>query len=218
MTRRTIVCLLGPDGSGKSTVSLLAADELVRRGQPARRVWFLEGESSLIRRALRAFGGKGASSNPSQGSRGRVSLARHLYARIVLADYLRFGLIQTRFRRGTIIIDRYHFDVLHAIAREFQFSDASHRRWLKAFRTLLPTPDLTIIFQVSPEEMYRRKPDEFGQPAVARKKWAEFQQVRESAHREFPRTLEVDAQRPIEKVLGDVLAAITETLPLRKPT
>jgi thymidylate kinase len=188
MRRGKIVCFVGVDGSGKSTLSKSLFEELQRKGFSVTYIWWLECENSLLRRFLRSFGGKRPSNMESdeipvvaRGNAPSLSIPiRNLYPFLVLLDYLRFGLSRTRGRiprlkNSILILDRYHYDTIWALAYEFGFSDKMRRRVMSLFNDLLPKPDLLFIIEVPPEVSYERKKAEYSSIQDATYMWQSYQ-------------------------------------------
>lgn len=158
------VVILGPDGSGKSTVTGLVLGEMERA---FRRTWRFHWRPGLLPKLKRgtdqpAVAHSGASSTqlqqPAQISkyRGLVSLARFLYYWLdfVLGYWL---IIYPRKAQTTLVIgERYFADVLVHPAR-YGF-DVSPRLMRLAAR-FVPSPDLLIVLGGDPEAIYARKPE-----------------------------------------------------------
>jgi dTMP kinase len=190
MTQSKIICFLGVDGSGKTTLSRSLSEELRRKGFSISHVWWLECENSLLRRLLRGFGGKRLSNLESdeipvvaRGNAPSLSIPiRNLYPLLVLLDYLRFGLSITRGRipilkNSILILDRYHYDTIWALADEFGFPDKMRRRVMSLFNDLLPKPDLLFIIEVPPEIAYARKKAEYSSIQDATYMWQSYQDL-----------------------------------------
>lgn len=188
MTQRKIICFLGLDGSGKTTLSRFLSEELRRKGFSVSHVWWLECENSLLRRMLRKLEGERPSNLESaeipvvaRGNAPSLSIPiQTLYPFLVLLDYLRFGLSRTRGRiprlkNSILILDRYHYDTTWALADEFDFSDRMRRRVMSLFNDFLPKPDLLFIIEVPPEVSYARKKEEYSSIQDATYMWQSYQ-------------------------------------------
>ena len=171
--RHSLVYFLGIDGSGKSTLSKYLHQQLRARRINTTHTWWLESENSVFRRLLRCIAGKRLQAQTqrqnlsSQGNPAnlRTRVYRALYPRLVLLDYLRFGIINTWppriFGKSRIdIFDRFYPDVLIALSKEFQWPISRQQRWFGLFNMLLPKPDLTLMIEVLPETAYKRKSGE----------------------------------------------------------
>jgi len=187
------ICFIGIDGSGKSTLSRYLFEELKRRNYSVSYTWWLEGDNSLLRRLLRRIG-KSKHLNLKCNDNANSSKAVHkdksittkifrvLYPRIVLLDYLRFGMVKAWLpkiigRSKVIIFDRFVYDVIFALSREFDFPDAKRERLFKLYSKLLPNPDLIFIIDVPPEVSYLRKKEEIGSVENAKALRARYQEL-----------------------------------------
>lgn len=182
-----LICFIGVDGSGKSTLSRCLYEELKKRGYSVSYTWWLEGENSFLRRLLRKLGEsmhpnlKSKTDSIKQGGKTALTkIYQILWPKVVLLDYLRFGLVKAwlpkvAHRNKVLIFDRYIYDVILGLAREFNLKDARKMRMLKIFSKLLPKPDLIFIVDVPPEISYSRKKDEIGSLENARQVWKEYQ-------------------------------------------
>ncbi len=188
MTRAVVICFLGIDGSGKTTLSNLLVEELQRRGFSTRYVRWLECEDSQLRRTLRRFvraspGGFDATREVGTDGIGRTLVgfaARRIYVGLVVLDYLRYGLLKTidhgtQPSRSVVVFDRYYFDTLLALSNEFDFSERRRRSLCRLFRTLLPSPDIVFIIDVPMEISYQRRMKDYGSISNAEFLWSEYQ-------------------------------------------
>lgn len=171
MSKNFIICLMGMDGSGKSTLARGLIDELQANGFQATYTWWLEGESTLFRRIVRKSLGNQKKSGLKQQEivenipKGIIKdlLLQKIYPRLVLLDYLIFGVTKTRIvnRHQIMVFDRYYYDTVFAISNEFQLSSSTRKHLLSLYKQCIPDPDLLLILNVSPEVAYGRKPEEF---------------------------------------------------------
>lgn len=187
MRGRMLICFVGIDGSGKSTLSKYLYNELLKRGYDVSYTWWLEGENSLLRRLIRRVGRSRYSySGNDKGNmvaEERTTFARifqALWPKIVLLDYLRFGIVKAwlpKFfkRNKVVILDRYIYDVVLGLSKEFNFENSRKEKILNIFGRLLPDPDLIFIVDVPPEVSYSRKKDEIKSLENAKQIWEEYQ-------------------------------------------
>lgn len=133
----------------------------------------------------------------------KPSLTMRIYARLVLLDYLRFGLVSVGTRalrkgRRVLILDRYYPDVVYAVSREFGLSAAATNRWARIFRKMLPSPSVTLALRAPPAILFARKPAEFGTPRVAEDKVRDYEAVLAFARQSLVPLEEIDASSTLE--------------------
>lgn len=161
LTRRTgfFLCFIGPDGSGKSSISHRVSKSLadVYNG-----VHYWHGHFKILpelKTYVRWFRGRKTVSKSLSSPSGNSVPGRLrglLYILYYGLDYL-LGHVPTARKKGLgylIVFDRYFYDYV------IQPSSFSVDSFL--FRTLLnlmPNPDAVIYLQASPETVYARKPE-----------------------------------------------------------
>jgi thymidylate kinase len=151
-----IICLLGIDGSGKTTLGTLLVARLLQLGKTSRLLHYEYpniGVPSVLRGLYRTE--NRILTSRSVMPNGARSLIRHLrfvvYAMFVLFDSLIF--VARKFDRNldVLILDRYYFDAF------LGFVDVVDSNLLHLFSLILPRPDLLILFDVSGAVAARRK-------------------------------------------------------------
>ncbi|EAQ06422.1 glycosyltransferase [Yoonia vestfoldensis] len=181
-----LVCIIGTDGSGKTTLSDALVERLQGRGERARRVW-LGSESYLmapVRAALKLVWdrrrGKGKSHGPKPGlasqrvdyaaeiAQKNALAARHPFAvRVYLAmvwfDYwLQLWIKRLGLRdAGTIVADRYLFDVAVNVGLALGWSPEEVVRYAQTQICRIPLPEVRVFLRVEPEVSMARKDDVF---------------------------------------------------------
>lgn len=153
------VVILGPDGSGKSTVSGLVVSQLERA---FRKTWRFHWRPNLLPKLRR-----GAASTPDRAEMeegppekskysGGISHLRFLYYWIdfVCGYWL---VIYLRKAQTTLIVgERYFPDVL-VNPQRYGFTVP---KWLMRLASkLVPSPDLTVLLKNDPHVIYARKPE-----------------------------------------------------------
>jgi len=222
MKKGVLICFMGMDGSGKSTLSRYLFEEVKRRNCNVSYTWWLEGEDSLLRRLLRRIGKSKYSNLESDANNSNTmskdgtmitKIFRVFYPRVVLLDYLRFGIVKAWLpkimgRDKIIIFDRFVYDVVLAMSKEFDFPDAKRGRLLKEFSKLLPNPDLIFIIDVPPEVSYLRRKEEIESVENAKVMWARYQELYSSLNDlTSGKTMKIDNTREIETVKAEILKA-----------
>ncbi len=197
------VALLGPDGSGKTTIANMAL-EMVSGS-------FHGGSVKYWRPHLLPAMGKLKFWNPSEEvsvnprphdhpNQSRLkSLVRFFY---YLADYIIGYAVKVywaKVRKHIIIFDRYYYDYLVDLHR-YRFNVP---RWLpRFFLFLVPAPDLTVYLDAEPEELARRK-QELPLPELVRQV-QEFQ----GAVKSIPGALQIRTNLPIPEIVGQIASNV----------
>jgi dTMP kinase len=221
------ICFLGIDGSGKSTLAKHLCQELKQRGYKVSYVWWLKGDSSLLRRTLKAIGSSRYVKLKVDIRRQKVVTTdarfidrafKSLFPIILLADYLRFGVVNAWLPRiaasnKVIIFDRFIYDVILALSEEFNLTRTAQLKLFRLFSVLLPKPDLIFLIDVPPEVCYSRKKQEIGSVQEARDKWQRYQILPPVLDQlTHGRIVEVDNTRDPLEVNEEILATALELL------
>jgi glycosyltransferase involved in cell wall biosynthesis/thymidylate kinase len=154
------VVLIGPDGSGKSTVAGLVLSELKRA---FRETWRFHWRPNLLPKlGRRATEGRGPETSQQQPPpeiskyRGIVSLMRFVYYWVdfVLGYWL---ILYRRKAQTTLIVgERYFPDVL-VLPERYGFT--APKSVMRLAAKWVPSPDLLILLKDDPEIIYARKPE-----------------------------------------------------------
>lgn len=164
------IVLLGPDGSGKSTVATRLSEALQYSFKPDKslRVHWKPVVFFRRRRAARPPTTNPHGGVPRGGVASALALAFH-WLEFWLGQLLQF--LPVRFRNGLVLIDRYHYDFV-VDPRRYRLRTPE---WLAngLFR-LLPAPDLVFLLDAPPEVLLSRKqevpPDELARQRVVFRK------------------------------------------------
>jgi thymidylate kinase len=227
MNKGFSICFFGIDGSGKSTLAKSLYLELKKRQYDVNYVWWLKGDQSLVRRTLKAVGSSrytklemDAKQQKVVTSDGRIAnrVFTSLFPKILVADYLRFGLINAWLpilvaSDKVLIFDRFMWDVILAISREFEFTPARRLKFFRLCRALLPKPDLVFTIDVPPEVCYLRKKQEIESQQESYDKWEIYQALRPLLDQLTEgKIMHVDNTRNPQDVQEEILTTTLEQL------
>jgi len=152
------VCIVSPDGGGKSTVSKAVLSKLLGA---FRKVVYFHWRPGLLPK-LRLLVCKSESDPqfsicnsdiPYRQAR-VISLLRWLYYSLDYIIGYYFKLLPLKIRTTAIIFDRYYYDIIIDPAR---YGFNLPMRLMKLILPLIPKPDLTIYLDNTPECLHERK-------------------------------------------------------------
>lgn len=196
-----MIAFLGPDGSGKSSLLPIVADQvepLFRR----------QANCHLRPRMLLNKRSQGPVTAPhAQPPRGAISSIVKLA--LLVGDYALGYVFKIRpalVRSTLVIFDRYYDDI--AIdPRRYRFGAAA--RWLQAFKAFVPKPDLYVVLD-APIELLRSRKQEVSEIESARQRamYLAFAENESGA-------VVADTSTAIEKSAAAITAAITQCVARR---
>lgn len=215
----TTVALVGPDGSGKTTIAARLRDQLsvptsymymgsnpdagTHQLATTRLVWAIR-----RRRGVRADAGPPRPPSESTGTSTDRGLRRQvrsvLRAGNLMADETYRSIVVRRTeRRGQVVLfDRHYYFDYHAHDIAGGPGRSAGRRLHGWFLThLLPKPDLVIYLEAPAEELRRRKGE--GTADDLRRRQDDYERSFEGLH-----VVRIDATQPADAVTADAAAAI----------
>jgi len=170
--KKTILaCLVGMDGTGKTTLAMHLVEQMKRAGFNARYAWngseprllrpFLQvGKLVFLRQENRAHDYTRFSGRVRPILRHR--LIQSIYEAILILDYILQVYINTRipllFGRN-VISDRYYYDVVINISIDLGYSLRKVAKMLSIFSRFCPHPDIIFLIDLDEETAYNRKTD-----------------------------------------------------------
>lgn len=193
------IAFLGCDGSGKSAVIEGSRALLESRGIPV--------ITGHWRPVAFASGGQGATGNnaedphgiPPRGVIGSIAKLAWLWCNWWAAWHRH---LRAASQQGMVLYDRYHIDLI-ADPRRYRYGGPG---WLARLATkLMPQPDQVVFLDASPEVLLSRKQEVSA--ASLEKSRAAYLQIAGS----HPRFRIVDASRPLEVVIADVVQGLPST-------
>ncbi|WP_323006236.1 glycosyltransferase [Pseudorhodobacter sp.] len=182
--KQQMICIIGTDGSGKTTLADSVVAELGAQGTTAQQVW-LGAESYLmapVRSLLKLFWsrkrGKRDANAPKPGSGSQrvdyaAEIARknalakkyawavRIYLALVWSDYrLQLAIKRWKARKAQVIVaDRYLFDVAVNIGLTLGWSPDEVVRFARSRLAKLALPQVRVFLRVEPEVSLQRKDD-----------------------------------------------------------
>lgn len=196
-----VVCLLGPDGAGKTTVMSGIASELAPL--------FRQVEMIHLRPRLRRATGGGPPVTDPHGKPDRPTLVSLVKLMGYVAEHAIAFQIRVRpvtVRYGLVLFDRYYHDLL-VDPRRYRFGAPL---WIaRLVARIVPRLDCTIVLD-APTEVIRSRKAEVS-PEEADRQRAAYLRLANA----LPNTTIVDAGRPINEVMVEVNAVILEGLKRR---
>ena len=164
MPRGKLICLVGIDGAGKTTIAHLFAETLKRQveyhyvwcnTQP----WIVHGVVALSR-LLKGGSDSGDAAREAIKAR-RPPWLRAYYA-LLVADYVRHVLVAVSFRlwRGhNVIADRYAFDVVVNVGIKLGWDERQIMRTVERLLRIFPQPSFLFYLDVPAKVALQRKDD-----------------------------------------------------------
>jgi thymidylate kinase len=168
-----LVCLIGMDGTGKSTLSKKLVENMNEHSIKTRYVWsgleplvlkpfFWIGKALFIPRHERHEPTTPVSFSKTLRKVLRNPLMRTAYESIFYLDYSLHLLWKVRIpmmRGECVVSDRYVYDVLINLAVILSYTERKMSIMLRAFERFLPKPSLVLLIDAPEEVAIKRKDD-----------------------------------------------------------
>lgn len=172
MRKKILICFIGMDGSGKTTLSHSFLEKLKKRGISCKYVHGL-----IWPKLLKPFLiiGRKILSNKKVGYPGDKSFRRtkenvflkypfliFLYKTILFADYvpqILWKVYSPFYKEGTIISDRYIYDTVIYMGLNLGYDVDRLGEEIKRWFRVLPKPDVTFLLDIDENVAFRRKDD-----------------------------------------------------------
>lgn len=150
------VVLVGPDGSGKSTVSDALMPWLHDQFPEAWQFHWRPGLLPKLGRGSRSENCNQGGGSPPHSSKytGIISLARFVYYWIDFIVGYWVKIFPKKLRRQLIIGERYYMDV---VVHPERYGFTVPRWLLRLARAAIPSPDLVVLLKAEPQVVYSRK-------------------------------------------------------------
>lgn len=171
MKRGYLICIIGIDGAGKTTLAKSIMVELTKKGIPVEYRWG-KFESYLLRFFILVKNKllvreKDWRENYEKSLEIKKNLLRNnfvsrLYEYFVLINYTFqvISKITIPLKLGkNVICDRYVYDTIVDMVIDLGYSDEKVKRRLSQLFILLPSPDIFFFIDVPEEVAFRRKDD-----------------------------------------------------------
>jgi thymidylate kinase len=158
------VVLIGPDGSGKTTLSKMLLDEVEAKTSCFSRSYYIHGRFGFLPNLGRLVGKNREDTKKISFDQVEQSSDAKLYSKnkiiiymtYYLFDYI-FGsliLFKKRFSNTIIVADRYFYDYF------YQSSFKKYPKFMMSmYGIFAPKPDLLIYLKANPEDIFNRKPE-----------------------------------------------------------
>jgi thymidylate kinase len=216
--RSFTVALVGPDGAGKSTVSALL--ESAQLPRPVKRIYMglnLESSSVMLpttrllvaAQRARGDGQRSATRSTAPGGGWRHTVRDGVRMTVWMAEeWLRFAVANRYSRRGYIVVfdrhfflDYYHSDIAGTATPDRRLFHRLHAWMLEHAH---PRPQLVVCLDVPGRVLFDRKGE-------ASTEWLDRRREEYLAMAALvPAFVVVDANRPLEAVVADVVEAIRD--------
>ena len=207
------ICLVGVDGSGKSTFARMVEKELTARGYRTKYVW-LRMNYMLTRPLLLYCRLTGLTRRPTINGQ-KISIHEFQNAPVVatLVQYLHWidtalayffkAYLPMRLRGETIICDRFVYDILIDFIVESGDSDLHDRLIWRLLLSLMPEDAKVFLIKANREVIIERRPDVLVMDPYFDVRFAEYAALESRYGLQA-----VDNNDAKEKALSDILSKV----------
>jgi len=159
MARNRSICIIGPDGGGKTTHAKSLACTLESRGECVEYIHMFDRKSTLLNRLafLLRTSTQRKEDNRHQQSRIEyvVSFVRTL-ARLLMTlpdSWMTYFYMKAKYRGRTVLCDRYFYDFVIGIGA----SEEKLAHLALKLTSLMPKPDIVIFLHAEPKVLHGRR-------------------------------------------------------------
>jgi len=221
MKQGKLICIIGLDGSGKTTQAKLLVKYLNSKKKRTKYVWnrfepkisyplVYMGRKIFLRKAdpYREYKKYALTKKKLF----RNSILFNLYEKVILTDYFLQIFIKITFPLYmgiNIVSDRYIYDSIVDIASEGDFSKDEIYKLFKRYSSIVPNPDVIIYIDINEEEAYRRKDDipSIKYLKIRKKYYLELMKIlKENGYRVY----EINGEEDIESIQNKIQNYIRE--------
>jgi len=205
-----LICFIGLDGSGKTTMANITLETLQNRGVRCKTVWAKFGLTTLSN-ILGVFKiNRSTTSCPANPylPQFQSSLGMRLYVQYLLFEHWMRLLVNVRIPMmlgKTVICDRYYFDTIVDLVVTFghTYEDA-----IRVVRSMpgLAKPDIVFYIRITPEKAIERKKDIYD-ITYLEKRYKVYSLLAQDLN-----LVVLDGNRSIEDLGSEIIMRMTSTL------
>jgi len=221
-----LICFIGIDGSGKTTLAKYLENCLKEYGISCKYLWWFEAESSIFRRFLRLIVFRRGDREGMDNQRTKEKLIKNPLFSIasqylILLGYMRQGILKVqipRFFGKSIVCDRYIYDVIISFSIDFGYTKEKFHRMMNNLLRIFPKPDLVFLVDVPEEISYRRKNDTLYPELLSKQRtiYLELGKQKQYPYRTGTKMISLDGVEDLEELKYKVKREVLELLVEKK--